>query len=882
MTGPGSELEMEDRSSTATVSFSDNAMGRSPTSPTGRHSFQQALRHDRSGARSFDLDLERTPVRLGGLYGLPVAAPDLVGDREEAAQSDIAQQQIGNYGILNWWKTCFAGRFDVVLVIIFTAAEAARTIVSAAALDGNALNSSQALVVAQGAVSLVIGLLCSLVFDGLEGLRKALNPWQILRCMPVAIGFSLSQSALAFAMSKGLAAATVMVLGYLYMPLCALLSRWVFKRNYGWLEVHALVFLTLSVMIFLELHVRHLELERNGRAVIWNLASIAFSCASAIFTERVLKPKYSPRNLARPFHIQKVWLETGQLLPSILVLLTVDMVGEPSHRPIYKHDMSLLAQAFTGLMGVAVAVRVLQSWLAGLISKHLSTTARSVIQSVAVIVVYVEAVTSGHEESSITTWLLAVIIVLSGVMYQAGRKMTCQPPASDESMIPADLAPESEDGVLVPGFTRGRAHSDPAGARVISASAISAASPHLRHHKLVKFTFLQSFGAPFRSDDHFLAPCEFSPDEVASASSAQEQRSSVLEQMRTAIPDPAWLQQVKRANAKLARWLSSYKGLSTQILCVVSFVLADATRTLVYAWSISGTPIVSQSLVVAMSAVSIPIGILFSAAIDGRAGVIAAVSLRNSLVCLPVAACFSVGQSLQIKAYGAGISASVNTVLGYFYMPLSALLSRWVFQRAYGSLEWLALLLLSLSAVVFCLLRSSRSEGESTSILAMCYCLGSVVISCIASLMCEKIMKERSSPFYTQKVHLEFGGLLTACAMLFVVGFASSHVEDAFWKERDVGRGVYKAGVFVGWTFKTFAALAATTVQSWLGGLVSKQLSTVVRSVAQCLSLLIIYFFGDLVLKQLAFDWIVGAAAIVVALSVQVFTLAGQRRKETR
>jgi len=45
------------------------------------------------------------------------------------------------------------------------------------------------------------------------------------------------------------------------------------------------------------------------------------------------------------------------------------------------------------------------------------------------------------------------------------------------------------------------------------------------------------------------------------------------------------------------------------------------------------------------------------------------------------------------------------------------------------------------------------------------------------------------------------------------------------------------------------------------------------------LSLLIIYFFGDLVLRGMAFDWIVGAAAVVVALSVQVFTLAGQRRR---
>lgn len=139
-------------------------------------------------------------------------------------------------------------------------------------------------------------------------------------------------------------------------------------------------------------------------------------------------------------------------------------------------------------------------------------------------------------------------------------------------------------------------------------------------------------------------------------------------------------------------------------------------------------------------------------------------------------------------------------------------------------------------------------------------------------------MKARPYPFYTQKVHLEFGGLATATAMLFIVGSLSSRPEDAFWKQRSVD-GVMKAGLFVGWSFKTAAALTAAVLQSWLGGLVSKRLSTVVRSVAQCLSLLIIYFFGDLVLRGMAFDWIVGAAAVVVALSVQVFTLAGQRRR---
>ena len=58
-------------------------------------------------------------------------------------------------------------------------------------------------------------------------------------------------------------------------------------------------------------------------------------------------------------------------------------------------------------------------------------------------------------------------------------------------------------------------------------------------------------------------------------------------------------------------------------------------------------------------------------------------------------------------------------------MPMSAMLSRWVFQRAYSPLEWMALALLSLTAVIFCLLRSSRTAADSTSNVAMACCLGS-------------------------------------------------------------------------------------------------------------------------------------------------------------
>jgi len=271
------------------------------------------------------------------------------------------------------------------------------------------------------------------------------------------------------------------------------------------------------------------------------------------------------------------------------------------------------------------------------------------------------------------------------------------------------------------------------------------------------------------------------------------------------------------------------------------------------------------------------VGVILAGLLDGTPGLHAALSPKEAWRCLPVAACFSLGQTCQVYAYGVGISAVENTVIGYLYMPLSALLSRWIFQRAYSHLEWLSLLLLVLSASGFVLMQDASSSGSSSmDPLGVAFVLGSVVLSCLGSILAEKVMKAGSSPFYIQKVHLEVGGLVSAVTMLFISGCLSERPNDAFWKKRDVGGGHMESGIFVAWDGKIVLVLVATVLQSWLGGLVAKRLSTVVRAVAQCLSLLLIYFVGDLVLKHIPFDWPVGSMAIVVALTVQVFSLAGK------
>ncbi|CAJ1397035.1 unnamed protein product [Effrenium voratum] len=822
---------------------------------------------------------ERTPpvelTRVFGAYALPLAAPDMVGDREKVRSKSF---DLGNLRVLenltptdrsdptsehqhwhsffmSWrdWRRTWIGRgLEIALVLVYIAVEAAKILLSVKALHGETPTDGQVLVVFQGAVSLASGIFVTACLEGLAGLKLAFSPICTLRCLPVAAGFSLSQTALALALVEGLGAAVVMVTGYFYMPLCALLSALVFRRRYGWLEIHGLAFLTTSIMIFVELGNRVARVPNSFQAFEYNIVSIVLSCFASVYLEKILKPKYSERtSLNQHYYIQKVWLEIGGLVLSIPGLFAFQALS--SKKQIFSGSwLEKIEAAFTGWMCAALAARVVQSWFTGLVSKYLSTLGRAVIQCVAVIVVHFWDTFFSSERWDLVTTMLALVVCLSAMMYQTGRRMT----VVSWSSASGEAGGTAEEVSVVSTSGPSQQLTSPEGSFEIEGTASQPPSIKRRVD-----------GSSLVPEAHLI--CEFEPAETEGRSCAPSQQQA---QPGIGLLDRTWYDQAQHINNQLATWLAS------SVLCVVAFILSDACRTLINAWAIRDTPIVQQSVVWTMSASSIPIGILMSAVLDGREGVWASLLWRDSLTCFPVAACFSLGQTLQIKAYGAGISASVNTVLGYFYMPMSAMLSRWVFQRAYSALEWLALALLSLTAVVFCLLRSSRSSEDSASAVAIACCLGSVVSSCIGSLMCEKIMKARPYPFYTQKVHLEFGGLATASIMLFVVGSLSPHPADAFWKERDVD-GQMEAGLFVGWSFKTFAALLGSVLQSWLGGLVSKRLSTVVRSVAQCLSLLIIYFFGDLVLKKLEFDWIVGAAAIIVALSVQVFTLAGQRRR---
>lgn len=815
-------------------------------------------------------------TRVYGSYALPVAAPELVGSRPEISDdsSEVPPAVLnrlfraGDQSFVLFLSTRFGWWSAFLLVATFLVVDSSRYVCDQWAFTRrghSAFILAQALVFAQAVASSLSSIIITCAVEGVRGLKRVFYTRELFRCLPISVGFALSQAAISHAFCQGLGAAVAVALGYLYMPMCALLSRWIFRRRYGWLEMYALAMITLSSLTFAEMRSRAISLSEDMSGAFWVLISVVFSVASSLFGEWVLKPKYNHGN-TQPVYIQKARLEIWCIITSavILRLLTKEPVRETFNGWDYRMSLSL-------------AFRVAQSWMAIILAKQLSTLAKAVLQCLSLIFVFFIGNVLLLQQGAVTNpviCLLAVVVALSALLYQMGRQRTSQIQSSEggREWHPRDqIRGESRFASNTPArFANGDVEGAPGVERCLS--DVTEYGVHalalLSARRLISVN-VGDFEL-YVQDVQALAPQEFL------VPSGHLRPRMKRWRFMPRLVDRTWLEQARVVNTSLADWALSRAGVALQAFCLAMFVFSDASRTIINEVALGKTGIVQQSAVVMVSASSIVVGSLMAAWLDGLEGVRIAVAPRESLRYLPVSAVFSLGTTCQLYAYSLGMSAVQNTVIGYAYMPLSAVLSRFIFRRAYTGLEWLALLLLVLCAIVFVLLENSSDEKSELAPTGVACVLASVIFSCLGSLLAEKLMKASTSAFYIQKVQLEIGGLATAVVMLFVVGSLSDRQADAFWKQRDVGHGRMESGFFAGWSEQILLVLLATLLQSWLGGLVAKRLSTVIRAVAQCFSLLLIYFVGDLILKGFPFDWTQGTMAVVVAITIQVFVQAGR------
>ncbi|CAJ1392966.1 unnamed protein product [Effrenium voratum] len=804
------------------------------------------------------------PLFAQGLASLPSRArtvsapadkkasiPSAPGSESTAAApgSEVAEESMGVLSQLAA-KCCQLSLWmQLALFAAFLLLDSSRYFVDVRAMSPDPI-IAQSVILYQDLLSVLLCLLAVWRYQGFRGLADTFSA-ELFHCLPTAVLFALSSACFAHAISLGVGAATAVSLNSLYMPMSAFVSRWMFRRAYGWLELHALALLTFSSLTFCELRSRVIGLSGGLQGASWVVYAQIFSCLACLLAERIFKQRHRDREEPELFCAQKARFDLWGALTSVVVLL---FLGAPS--PV------MIVQKWGHLQVIDVAVRVVQSLMAGVLVKHWSTVAKAVVQCLSMLVVFYlgDVVLLGRGQGNMCLYMLALMVALGAFMYQLGRRQT-KKRIQSQAEQPQEDTEDTEDIEAIRGLQR--ALSDPTDQRPARG---------LQRRRVTSDEALMP-------DNQALAPSEFEP------LSPTQQLASFVPQMppveRMQLLDRTWLEEERSRDSQFVAWISSKMGILIQLACVGVFVFFDSSRTIVNDQFINGTPIVSQSVTFAQFGASIVVGLLISVIAEGKAGLRAALSWKEILRCFPVAACFSLSQTFTIMAYSAAVSGMLNTVVGNLYLPLSALLSRWIFGRSYSFLEWLALTVLMLSASVFVLLQDSPKGDTPANIFStgICYVLLSVCMSCLASMLSEKIMKAGSSHFYIQKVNLDVGSFATSVLMLWVCGVTSQRPQDAFWKERDVGGGKMEAGVFVGWDWRMMLVLVVTLLQNWLAGFVAKRLSTVIRSSAQQLSLLIVYFLGDIWLNHKTFDWPVGTTALVIGLSVQVFAFAGQADK---
>jgi len=143
--------------------------------------------------------------------------------------------------------------------------------------------------------------------------------------MPVGFFFALTSALMSLAMGMGMSGAMAVVIGKIYLPICALTSRWLLGKFYMWLEWFAIIILTLDSAAFGFLK----NMGAGGRstsewAIIACALSATSSAMSAIFMEKLMKSEPG-----KPFMMQKLRSDFACLLWSLAFLPIMGCLADP-------------------------------------------------------------------------------------------------------------------------------------------------------------------------------------------------------------------------------------------------------------------------------------------------------------------------------------------------------------------------------------------------------------------------------------------------------------------------------------------------------------------------------------------------------------------------
>jgi len=781
-------------------------------------------------------------------------------DRSTSEKTELMQRikTKVNPELVRWVRSRTGDKTKAFLIVSFITLESLRSGFQEGALGGDINLFS--IIVVTNVSSLLFGVWISLLLEGGGFFHQATRWHNTVRFFGISSLFTIASTLVLVSYRIGTPPIEVVTVGYIYMPISAALSYYVFRRKYGTLEWLSVGMMSLAVLAFVLLREEckqpsDITFSVKGFGMV--VAAVVISVAASILAERAFKEQFAvssrsasgKRKTQTKFWIMKVHLDFASMVISMLLWIA---------RRILPHNFEDFfvqwsrSRDWFGTWGTPqfrlVMVGVAQSWAAGLVTKEFSTVIKAIVQTFAVVLTMcIQDKTLGdrfhYAARQVPSTLLIFVFVMAAVIFQTGRlhlqvvrkAMNISPEAHPRFGMEA--LPEPEDG---PRNEQG---------------------------------------------------------ETAKKKAEQE--------LHRALTAGHEHNNNKHEAPKASQWQTCKKVCTTYALILV-YIVSDAGRTIVLQKSLQATAINSTSmgLVCYICGAIVASGMsLYSHGF--KDGLLRAWDPWKILHCLPAAFLFASATALGNMSFAWGINSALYVVLGKFYTPVAALGARWIMGKYYMWLEWFALLILTLASIVFGYLQAFDVLGKKNTptdapVTAMILVLASAAVSAFASLVTEKILKgEQDVPFHMQKVRLDVGSIISSLVLLPVVGMIATRAQDIPWAERpwdsascpsssvcwDLSAGGCSndlcscsctSGVFAGWdSWMLVLAVFINTTQGWLVGKVTQQFSVIHRAIADSFSLLAIYFIGDPLFNGTSLNnMALNLVAFIVPVSTATFSVA--------
>lgn len=230
---------------------------------------------------------------------------------------------------------------------------------------------------------------------------------------------------------------------------------------------------------------------------------------------------------------------------------------------------------------------------------------------------------------------------------------------------------------------------------------------------------------------------------------------------------------------------------------------------------------------------------------------------------LPVNGLFQIAFVLKFEALRQ-LDPDIVSLLSQVNVVLLAVAAKIFFGRRYSSTQWLWLVMVSFSIMVY--LATRNMEGLSWSsfwgplemkfstqiqgyscVVAMC------LIEIWATVWAEKFLKghlatgrrdtprEEHAHFWVQKVHVDISGLIILSFFWFLLGCTCRYESFDLIRKAIHYQQVLDHGVLSGWNLWTIIVLVFSVSKAWLAGWVSKHMDSVVKQIGSCVALILTY-----------------------------------------